>query len=825
MSMTTLVILRFLGIFAVYTGVTLALPALMFRRILRGRSLAEQFLMCYTFGNFYIINIVFFLQLLHISNFFTLAGLTAVLSIVIGGRVNRIPLKQQAGNTWHLFGKLLRGRMKLKSAIFLFLGKCAEGIKRLVKFFYRHIVKNPIQSMLLLGIGVCLCWIYGRQIILVYGYRASDIPVHMSWINEMSRGKIFAKGVYPFGFHCMIYYLHAVFRFDTYVILCQFFFAQVIFMHLVLLAMLKQLCKTKYIPYIGTFVFLLGNFWSGQTYSRFYATLPQEFGMIFVIPSIYFLIRFFQIPKQKLADKETRLTLQCFAMAFSLTLAIHFYGTMIAGLCCIGIACGFCFRFLRKEYFCRIMFTGICSVFLAVLPMGIAFATGTPLQGSLGWGLSVINGGKSSSSTEAEAETDEAETLEVSTGDDKNTVRVVKPDGTVMEIDVSDLPSAQENESGGQMQTETTAPAVPKVSFGEKIRKIPGKAKNALSEMSSRILEFIIKLDVKNIGYMILASFALLLLLGFIFCVFRQTEYGAMLMSMGFCMWIVTILLCAGVFGLPPLMDGARCSIYYVYLLSAALTALADGLLYMVLPLRKLRLVRNAVSLAVTAAVLMGMFQNHMIKQSDFSSGFVMNGAITCLSNIIHENEDKTWTIVSANDETQMGLDHGWHYETITFLRGMETLEKNTKVIIPTKTVYFFIEKIPGDYAVSYAKSGQSISRKGASRSLPNVGGIGMYQGEGRWIVMSRMYYWAQAFMELYPNEMKVYYEDNKFICYKIEQNMYHQYNFAIDYRYNQNKMQDETAEDTQDETQQQSEATNETQQQSDASGKQEAGK
>lgn len=825
MSMTTLVILRFLGIFAVYTGVTLALPALMFRRILRGRSLAEQFLMCYTFGNFYIINIVFLLQLLHISNFFTLAGLTVVLSIVIGGRVNRIPLKQQAGNTWHLFGKLLRGRMKLKSAIFLFLGKCAAGIKRLAKFFYRHIVKNPIQSMLLLGIGVCLCWIYGRQIILVYGYRASDIPVHMSWINEMSRGKIFAKGVYPFGFHCMIYYLHAVFRFDTYVILCQFFFAQVIFMHLVLLAMLKQLCKTKYIPYIGTFVFLLGNFWSGQTYSRFYATLPQEFGMIFVIPSIYFLIRFFQIPKQKLADKETRLTLQCFAMAFSLTLAIHFYGTMIAGLCCIGIACGFCFRFLRKEYFCRIMFTGICSVFLAVLPMGIAFATGTPLQGSLGWGLSVINGGKSSSSTEAEAETDEAETLEVSTGDDKNTVRVVKPDGTVMEIDVSDLPSAQENESGGQMQTETTAPAVPKVSFGEKIRKIPGKAKNALSEMSSRILEFIIKLDVKNIGYMILASFALLLLLGFIFCVFRQTEYGAMLMSMGFCMWIVTILLCAGVFGLPPLMDGARCSIYYVYLLSAALTALADGLLYMVLPLRKLRLVRNAVSLAVTAAVLMGMFQNHMIKQSDFSSGFVMNGAITCLSNIIHENEDKTWTIVSANDETQMGLDHGWHYETITFLRGMETLEKNTKVIIPTKTVYFFIEKIPGDYAVSYAKSGQSISRKGASRSLPNVGGIGMYQGEGRWIVMSRMYYWAQAFMELYPNEMKVYYEDNKFICYKIEQNMYHQYNFAIDYRYNQNKMQDETAEDTQDETQQQSEATNETQQQSDASGKQEAGK
>lgn len=52
MSMTTLVILRFAGIFAAYTGLTVLLPAIMFRRILVGRGLSEQFLMCYTFGNF-----------------------------------------------------------------------------------------------------------------------------------------------------------------------------------------------------------------------------------------------------------------------------------------------------------------------------------------------------------------------------------------------------------------------------------------------------------------------------------------------------------------------------------------------------------------------------------------------------------------------------------------------------------------------------------------------------------------------------------------------------------------------------------------------------
>ena len=124
-----------------------------------------------------------------------------------------------------------------------------------------------------------------------------------------------------------------------------------------------------------------------------------------------------------------------------------------------------------------------------------------------------------------------------------------------------------------------------------------------------------------------------------------------------------------------------------------------------------------------------------------------------------------------------------------------ENIDEDTKILIPTKNIYFFIEKIPLDYSVSYAGSGQSISKKGAGQALPNAGGIVVYQGENRWIVMSRMYYWAQAFMKKYPNEMKVYYEDDQFICYRIPQNMYHQYNFAIDYGYNQVETEEQEAE------------------------------
>lgn len=765
--MTTLITLRFVSIFAAYTGLTVLLPAIMFRRILAGRRLSEQFLMCYTFGNFYIINIVFAVQLLHISGFWTLVLFTAVPGILIWSRVNRVSLRELCMKTGIVCKKILQGSMGIKGFLYRVKNRSMAVLKKAVWLFYCEVVCNTLQWILAGAVIAALFWIYGRQLVLTYGYRASDIPVHLNWINQMSRGNLFASGVYPFGFHCMVYYLHAVFGFDTYVILCVFYLVQVFFIHIVLLAMLKLLCRSLYLPYAGIMVYILGSFWARQTYSRFGSSLPQEFGMIFVIPSVYFLIRFFQTEKKNLKNREIKLILGCFALAFSLTLAIHFYGTMIAGLCCIGIAVGFCTRFLNKEYFRRIMLTGIISVFLAVLPMGIAFAGGTPLQGSLGWGLSVINGDSSDTEDTSENEAAQKQAME------EMAARLIE----------NTQNSNSESVQTGEIPIITEAP---KHSLADKAREIPKKMKNLREMMIRRIQEFIINSQEQWCAYAVLDGIAVLILLGLMFIILRRITYGEMLMSAGFCMGILTLLLCAGNLGLPVLMDPARCSIYYVYLLIVSITVLGDGLLYLIFMPRILTIPRNAVSFILTVSMAAGMIHQGLVKTPDFISDYVSNGAFTCLTNIIKENKDETWTIVSANDETQMGLDHGWHYETITFLRKQEHINKDTKLIIPTEKVYFFIEKIPLNYSVVYSGSGQSISKKGASQSLPNSGGIGMYQGEGRWILMSRMYYWAQAFMEMYPNEMKVYYESEDFVCYVIPQNMYHQYNFAIDYGYNE---------------------------------------
>ena len=82
------------------------------------------------------------------------------------------------------------------------------------------------------------------------------------------------------------------------------------------------------------------------------------------------------------------------AVSFSLTIAVHFYGTMIAGIFCIGIVFGFLIRIVQPRFMARIIAAFTLGVILGVLPLATAVIMGKPMQGSIGWGLSVISGNK-----------------------------------------------------------------------------------------------------------------------------------------------------------------------------------------------------------------------------------------------------------------------------------------------------------------------------------------------------------------------------------------------------------------------------------------------
>lgn len=198
-----------------------------------------------------------------------------------------------------------------------------------------------------------------------------------------------------------------------------------------------------------------------------------------------------------------------------------------------------------------------------------------------------------------------------------------------------------------------------------------------------------------------------------------------------------------------------------------------------------MRYVMNTASLAVAVAGCVLLVRTGCVRQYQKVTPYQSNEAVTCLTNIIREEKDFSWTIVSAYDEMRMGEDHGYHEELNTFLKNMEYTGGTSMITLPSKTLFFFVEKRPLDYSEPYEGSGQTVSAEGASRELPAGNGFTNYMGENRWIMMSRFYEWAKMFQKMHPYAMTVYFENENFICYKLEQNDYHLYNLSIDYGYN----------------------------------------
>lgn len=76
------------------------------------------------------------------------------------------------------------------------------------------------------------------------------------------------------------------------------------------------------------------------------------------------------------------------------------------------------------------------------------------------------------------------------------------------------------------------------------------------------------------------------------------------------------------------------------------------------------------------------------------------------------------------------------------------------------------------------------ISQEAAQKAIPKRANLfSLYKDlDTRTIIESKAYYWCQRFSELYPSEMKIYYEDEVFVCYYFQQEPHSPYNLAIDY-------------------------------------------
>lgn len=773
MAMETLNVIQFMQLFIGYIVFTVGLPALVFYYKTKRFPAAVRFLIYFTIGNFYVINLVQVLELLHISYRITLSLFTFIPVILLTIKMYHIPVISYMKKILSECRHYILRELGFKS----FMRHRWQEIKvflRVVKRNILRLLKENFLDIPFLVIFACLLWkICGPGILYNWGYGASDIPVHNYWTNGLIENNIYIAGIYPMGMHCMLYYLATMLEIPVYVTLRLFWLVQYSMIAMMILLFLKGHCKTRFLPYLGLFLFVGAKYFNGISYSRYGATLPQEFGMLYILPAIFFVMEFFKTRKEELDGGINRILctsswyLFGFAMSFSLTLTAHFYDTMIAGVICIGIAVGYGYWFWRKEYFFRIMLSGIVSVLMAFLPMAAAFLTGKELQGSMYWAMNIIG----------------------------------LRDYTVLIFRIICIGVVAMTVGGIVLVVRGIRRG--KISFKDKsIPVYPMPIKCILQLCGLLPLAAIVLIGWKYRGTILWGSkynsFAVpnmnlllygigaALVIGFILRFVIEPMRGAGLFSIICAEIIMGLVLVSGSLGWPMLMEPYRTSVYFAYLIPVVLVMTMDGAVNILL-LARLPKIQQMIGLILTALVMICSTKYNWIRGSFGGGSLEMNEAILCTTNILKDNKGKndTWTIVSANDELRMIEEYGRHTETIEFLEGMEYWNPTKEVTIPTEKVYFYIEKKPLNYANGYGGEIPEVSEEQAQQELPQNSGLSAYNGPRRSITMSRMYYWAQKFMELYPNELKVYYENDRFVCYYIEQNVYRLYNFAIDYGYN----------------------------------------
>ncbi len=795
MSMNVLTILQFLQILAVYLVMTVLLPSVLLYSNIKKLKFSFRFMVYQMVGNFYMMSIVFLLQLLHISNRVTLILFTVVpygvAYVVIKKRHPVKMAKKALNNAERLAGGQFGKRLFMRRV----RTKAFRSFRRMGRRCLRSFGRNFLDIVLIAALTAGLCYAYGSNLLFHYGYCESDLPVHNYWINYLSRNKIFVAGIYPFGFHCVIYYLHEVFGIATFVLLRVFCFVQTIMIHYMLLAFTKSCCKSKFAPYVGVYIYTMLGIFGENTYIRYHATLPQEYGMLFILPSIYFLFAFFE--KRKKKEKEDFWYMAGFAISFSMTLSAHFYDTMIAGLLCVGVAVGYCFRLFRRKYFGKVMLAGFLAIMIAVFPMGVAFAMGTPLQGSLGWGLNVIMGRNNktndtttTTATERVEDDGREDTQNAETGTEEESESKGVADSQNEGSENIETTERAEAESGSKGAGAATLSAkgvgTLAVAGGASLpQKMGSVLRRAYRGFWDAMRIYVIGDSYPVFQYAVPLSMALLALLAVIFFLLRRTDYAARFLSMSAGLVLLAVLQGSSRMGLPTLMDAIRTCIFFAYVLAAVWGMCADGILQLIFGWFQKKWTLQLASMAVLASLVITTTWAGLLRALPDRKALQTNDAILCLTNILHDNEDFTWTICSANDELRMGEDYGYHYEVHTFLKEMENKGSSGEIIIPTPRVYFFVEKVPVTFARAYEGGEPVVSEDAATMRLPLSVGISMYKGNNRWIEMSRLYYWAQKFMEIYPNEMTVYYESDNFVCYCVEQDMYSLFNFSIDYGYN----------------------------------------
>ena len=778
---------EFVRVFLGYIILMYFWPSVVFRKRLSGKSLMFRFAFCSTVSVLLANTLVLGLGLIHI-----LKGW--VIFLIFYGILIFSIFKEKTfrKNFFLQIRSLFNGTLGWKSLIF----QTTENIKNRSTAFFRRLNKKIHGRKLEYGILSILLifaiayFSYGAFQNHSYGW--GDMYVHHSWIYGLKEGNIFSEGVYPEAMHCFIYCMDVLFGIPVYSSMMFLGEIHVTALLVAVYCLFREVMKSRYTVYVILAAFLmLDVVCIDEIYgiSRLQYTIPQEFGLYTQFLCLVYVIRFLKKSGNTEKRRECKDDLFLFMTSLAASLAIHFYVTIMAFFLCGSFAVWKMASIFRKENFRSLMGAVILGVTISTLPMVLAFVSGIPLQGSLNWGMNIINGTDTKEGRAQLAQKLEKESESV----EQNLTEI---SGELQSDQSELLLSEAENE-----QNTKSIEAPPKVSIKDRIKKMIDNVNRTKQygyvQLYGRMRAGWI------LGFTLLAVVITILNL-VIDRVRHHKGYFEMYAGITFASVFFMVLYAAPYLGLPEIIAGARLCLTEQILILAMMAIPLDELFFLFehSPAR-----RYAPCLGLLGVIAMyagtnclGVFHGYLYYELTR-----YNSAVELTNHIIEKYPQYTYTIISTTEELYQAIETGRHEEILDFY--YRTRSEN--YYIPTEYLFFYVEKNPIQYAQYHFFSGPRwlaqekyipyykysnailsegdqikhgrISRRFLNEPLAIMGKASDAYSNitNRKILESEIYYWCQNFETIYPNEIKVYYEDEDFVCYVVKQNPDHLYNLG----------------------------------------------
>lgn len=791
-------IVEFIKVLSGYIFLMYLWPSVIFRKKLSGKSLTFQFAFCSTVSILLSNTIILGLGLFHILNEGIVRWIyygTFFLSIFKEKELRR-----------YIFAHIKRtlsGTQGWKLLIF----RQAESLKIIIANSFQQLNKKIKGRRIEYGILFVLIvfavayFSYGAFQCHSYG-GWGDMYVHHAWIYGLKEGKIFSAGIYPEAMHCFIYCMNDLFGISVYS--CMMFLGE-IHVSALLLAIycfLREVMKSKYTVYLVLAAFLtIDMVCVDEIYgmSRMQYTIPQEFGLYTQFLCALYLVRFLRRnPEEGKAKRKVwNDDLFLFMASLAASLAIHFYVTMMAFFLCAAIAIFGIVKVFKKENFKSLVIAVLAGMIISTAPMVLAYASGIPLQGSLNWGMNVMNGMDTKEGRTQQAQSiaseNNAETSSQNESESQSSESIQQESGVQSSQSVTSE-EKQQTETNDALEQEQTSQKKSRKTIGEYIKMVYkyGYAQLYGDTRAKWLLGFTLIAGILSVINWIITAVR-----------FRKLPFE-LYFGITAASVIFMILYAAPFLGLPEIIAGARLCLTEQVLLLSMMALPADEVLFAI-GRRKMACILPYLSVLGVAAIYAGTNYFGVYHGYLYYELTRYNSVVNLTNRIASEYPKQRYTIISTTDETYQVIESGWHEEILDFYYK----SKLEKYYIPTEYLFFYVEKNPIQYAQYhffagprwlaqkkysqyYKYSNAVISEGSAIKSskisedvlgepLTDMGKASdAYSNlKNRTILESELYFWCQDFKARLPYEIQVYYEDEDVVCYMIKQNPEHLYNLG----------------------------------------------